>query len=193
VVTGSPSDVADLVLGVASARPATLGRGRLVCIDGPAGSGKTTLAAALAERTGATVVNTDDLMQGWGGFETVTRQLTAIVTALADGRPGGYYRYVWGEGRFDDTLVTVTPGPWLVVEGVGSGEPEIAAHVTALVWVEVDDELRLARGLERDGAHQEPEWRTFMPVEREIFARDRTYERADVLVDGTGARPPVVR
>ncbi len=29
------------------ARPPTLGVGRLVCVDGPAGSGKTTLAAAL--------------------------------------------------------------------------------------------------------------------------------------------------
>ena len=61
------------------------------------------------------------------------------------------------------------------------------------MWVEVGDELRLARGLERDGAHNEPEWREFMPAERAIFARDRTFERADVIVDGTGARPPVLR
>ena len=32
-----------------------------------------------------------------------------------------------------------------------------------------------------------------MPAERAIFARDRTVERADVLVDGTGATPPVLR
>ena len=41
--------------------------------------------------------------------------------------------------------------PWLVVEGVGSGDPVVADRVTVLVWVEADDELRLARGLERDG------------------------------------------
>jgi hypothetical protein len=29
--------------------------------------------------------------------------------------------------------------------------------------------------------------------ERELFARDGARERADVLVDGTGARPPLVR
>ena len=29
--------------------------------------------------------------------------------------------------------------------------------------------------------------------ERELFARDRIRERADVVVDGTGRRPPVVR
>lgn len=193
MVTGSPPDVADVVLALASSRPPTLNGGRLVCVDGPAGSGKSTLAAALAGRTGAQIVNTDELMEGWGGFDTVTTQLTALVTALAAGRTGEYHRYLWGQGRFDDAVTYVVPGPWLVVEGVGSAEPAIAAHITALVWVEVDDDLRLARGLDRDGAHMEPEWREFMPAERAIFARDQTYERADVLVDGTGARPAVIR
>ena len=193
MATGSPPDVADVVLALASSRPPTLNGGRLVCIDGPAGSGKSTLAAAVADRTGAQVVNTDELMEGWGGFDTVTSQLAGIVRALAQGRPGEYHEYLWGQGRFDDATTSVAPGPWLVVEGVGSGDPVIAAHITCLVWVEVDDELRLSRGLERDGVENEPEWREFMPAERRIFARDRTFERADVVVDGTGARAPAVR
>jgi len=61
-----------------------------------------------------------------------------------------------------------------------------------LVWVEVDDELRLARGLERDGAEMQEHWRTFMGDERALFARDRTRERADIVVDGTGRTPPAV-
>ena len=32
-----------------------------------------------------------------------------------------------------------------------------------------------------------------MADERALFARERIRERADVVVDGTGARPPVVR
>ena len=59
-----------------------------------------------------------------------------------------------------------------------------------LVWVEVDDDLRLARGLERDGAAMEPHWRSSWPTSRQLFARDRTRERADVLVDGTGGAAP---
>lgn len=198
MATGSPPDlvdlpdvaaVAELVIDLASARPPTLNGSRLVCVDGPAGSGKTTLAAAIAQRTGAQVVNTDMLMDGWGGFDTVASQLASMITALADGRAGTYRPYLWGRGRFDDSIVAVEPGPWLVVEGVGSGEPAIAPCITVLVWVEVDDELRLARGLARDGAENEPEWREFMPAERELFERDRTCERADVVVDGTGRTP----
>ena len=44
----SPSEVAGVVVDLALRRPPTLGDGRLVCIDGPAGSGKTTLAAEVA-------------------------------------------------------------------------------------------------------------------------------------------------
>jgi uridine kinase len=158
-------------------------------VDGPAGSGKTTLGGEIAELTGAQVIHGDDLMEGWGGFDTVSRQLTALVADLAAGRVGSYEVYDWHRGRFDGT-VDVAPASWLVVEGVGSSDPAIAPHVTALVWVEVGDELRLARGLARDGDHMEPCWRGFMESERELFARYRSRERADVLVDGTGARPP---
>ena len=192
MATGSPSDVAALVVRLASSRAATLGSGRLVCVDGPAGSGKTTLGAEVAALTGAHLIHGDDLMEGWGGFDSVSRQLTALVAELAAGRAGSYEVYDWHQGRFDGT-VTVPPAPWLVVEGVGSSEPALAPYVTALVWVEVGDDLRLARGMARDGAHMEPHWRTFMGSEREWFTRHRSRERADVLVDGTGARPPVVR
>jgi uridine kinase len=181
-----------VVVERASGRPPTLGGGRLVCVDGPAGSGKTTLGAEVAALTGAQVVHGDDLMEGWGGFDRVSRQLADLVSELAAGRVGTYEVYDWHQGRFDGS-VDVPPAPWLVVEGVGSSDLAIAPYVTALVWVEVGDELRLARGLARDGAHMEPHWRTFMGAERELFARFRSRERADVLVDGTGVRPPVVR
>ncbi|WP_449064339.1 hypothetical protein [Planomonospora algeriensis] len=38
--------------------------------------------------------------------------------------------------------------------------------------------------LARDGAHLEPQWRTWMRAEDAWFAADRTRERADLLVDG---------
>jgi uridine kinase len=192
VAAGSSSEVTDLVLAVASARPATLGSGRLVCVDGPAGSGKTTLGLALAEATGAQLIRGDDLMDGWRGLASVGRQLAAVCAALAEGRPGRYEHFDWQHHRYDHT-VDVPPAPWLVVEGVGSGAAAIASYTTVLVWVEVDDDLRLARGLARDGEEMRDHWLTFMTDERDLFARERTRERADVLVDGTGVRPPVTR
>ncbi len=192
MATGSPSDAATVVLELASARPATLGEGRLLCVDGPAGSGKTTLGAALAERTGAQLIHGDDLMEGWRGLDAVGGQLLTLAEALAAGRPGSYRHFDWQHHRYDRD-VAVRAAPWLVVEGVGSGAAALAAYTTVLAWVEVDDELRLSRGMARDGEEMRRHWLTFMEDERALFARERTRERADVLVDGTGARPPVVR
>ncbi len=132
-------------------------------------------------------------MEGWRGLHTVADQLSGLGDRPRR-RPGGLLpRWDWLHDRYAARRVDVPPGPWLVVEGVGSGTPAVAAQVTVLVWVEVADTLRLARGMARDGDQLRAHWEQFMHDERALFAADRARERADVLVDGTGSRPPVVR
>lgn len=193
--TASPPDlgpVAEVVLELARSRSPRAGEVRVICVDGPAGSGKTTLAAALAERTGARVVHMDDLMEGWRGLAGTGPQLESILRPLAEGRPGSYRRFSWARDAFAE-MMPIPPAPWLVVEGVGSGDPVVADLVTVLVWVSVDDALRFSRGMERDGWGMESHWRQFMADEVGLFAAHDTATRADVVVDGTGARPAVVR
>jgi uridine kinase len=173
------------VLALATGRKPTLGRGRLVCLDGPAGSGKTTWAAAVAALSpGALVVHMDDLFPGWSGLPHVDEQLEGLLTPLAEGRPGSYRRYDWLAGEFAET-VPVEPVPLLVLEGVGSGASRFAALCTVLVWVEAPHDERMRRGLERDGDAFAPHWEQWAADEAELFARERTRERAEVVVDGT--------
>ncbi len=189
MATGSPSDVARRVHDLALRRSPSLGHGRLVCVDGPAGSGKTTLAAALAALAGATVVHMDDLYDGWHGLSRVGDQLDALLVPLSTDEPGTYRRYDWDLEEYAET-VTVGPSPLLVLEGVGSGSREHASLCTALVWVEAPDGLRLHRGLVRDGPQLEQQWLDWMADEAEHFAAQDTRARADVLVDGTGESAP---
>jgi uridine kinase len=197
------------VLELLEERAPTLGEARLVSIDGPAGSGKTTLADAVAagfdrgfgggfakhdrrgfdklERRGsaaARVIHMDDLFPGWSGLPRVDAQLENLLSPLAEGRAGSYRRYDWLAGEFAES-VTVDPVPLLVLEGVGSGSSRFASLQTVLVWVEAPYDVRLRRGIERDGDAFAPYWEQWARDEGDLFAREGTRERADVVVDGT--------
>lgn len=152
-------------------------------MDGPAGSGKTTLADQVSGLSGAPVVHLDDLYDGWNGLSRLGEQLDGVLLPLAAGRPGTYRRYDWDEGRYAET-VTVPAVPLLVLEGVGAGSLRHAALVTMLAFVVVAAELRLQRGLERDGTEMAGHWRRWMRSEADHLAEQRTRARADLLVDG---------
>lgn len=173
-----------LVEGVRSARP-RLGATRLVVVDGPAGSGKTTLAAALAQalsREGEVVatVHLDDLYEGWSGLAGVWDRLAAwILGPLSRGERGRYRRYDWATGDWAEWHDIGVPDV-LVVEGCGSA-PRAVDPVAALrVWVEAPEAVRLERGVARDGAELREQWLGWMAIEAEHFARERTRERSDV-------------
>ena len=186
MVTAPGSEAARAVLDLAAARAPTLGTGRLICIDGPAGSGKTTLATAVAHASGAEVLHMDDHYEGWAGLgEAPARIRDQILRPLAGGLPGHYHRYDWDTGGWAERH-TVAPAPLLVVEGVGSGSRELAAHCTVLVWVEAERDVRLARGLARDGEAMRDHWLRWMDDEAAHFDRHGTRERADLVVDGDG-------
>jgi uridine kinase len=169
------------------AAPPRLGRTRLVCIDGPAGSGKTTFAARLADAlgSGAAVLHMDDLYDGWTLDGAAARLIAGVLLPLAEGRPGAFHRYDWVAERFDDVPTTVPVPDVIVVEGCGSCPRAVDPWTTLRIWVEAPTNLRLQRGLARDGAVLEPQWRAWQRTEAAEFAREDTRARADLRVDGT--------
>lgn len=177
------------------AGPPRLGEVRLVVVDGPAGSGKTTAADRLAQSFAAygfpaEVVHMDDLYAGWSGLaEDVWDRLSRqVLEPLAAGRPGRYQVYDWHAGRFDRWVDVPVPGV-LVVEGVGSAASPVDPWASLRLWVEAPDDLRLTRGIARDGEALREEWVRWADREAGHFAADGTRDRADLLVDGTA--PPV--
>jgi cytidylate kinase len=178
------TEVAQRVL----AAPARLGPVRLVVVDGPAGSGKTTYAAALAAALGdAPVVHMDDLFGGWAGalVPDVWRRLEAQVLApLRNGATARYQMFDWDADEFGGWIDVAAHG-MLVLEGVGSAALPVDPWAVLRVWVEVPPDLRLARGVTRDGLAMRGHWLRFQETEDAHFASDGTRDRADVIVDGT--------
>lgn len=190
----SPSSVLPLrqLADTLAATPARLGQTRLVCVDGPAGSGKTcladALAAALADRLdGVAVVHMDDVYLGWDtDFDEVhTRLRSQLVEPLASGSPGRYQRYDWYAERLADRVDVPVPA-MLLLEGVGSGSAALDDVRSMLVWVEADREERIRRGVDRDGAQVLPRWLAWMRHEEIEHARQHTRERADLRLLGVG-------
>jgi uridine kinase len=171
--------------------PPRLGGTRLVTVDGPAGSGKTTFAGRLAAALGpdARVVHMDDLYAGWTLTGAAARLAAGVLGPLAAGRPGAYRRYDWAAERFGPEPVVVPPCPVLIVEGCGSSPRALDRWTTQRIWVEAPPEVRLSRGLARDGAALADHWRRWQPLEAAEFAAEDTRARADLRVDGTAVDP----
>ncbi len=171
--------------------PPTLGRGRLLCIDGPAGSGKTTMTDRIAReltarRVEVTIVHCDDLYAGWSGLEGLggpegldVRLRDQLLRPLDAGRPGRYRRWDWVRSQWAG-WVGVPVTDVLIIEGVGAGNALCARFCTALVWVDATEPLRRHRALARADDDFGSHWDNWAASETAYFASDRPVERATV-------------
>ena len=172
------------ILDLARDRAPTLGNGRLICVDGPAGSGKTTVGELLHDTSAdSTLLHADDLLQGWRGLPGLPTTLREALEPLAENRPSRWRRWDWLASDWAEWN-DLPPTPLLIVEGVGTGAPVLAHWTTVLVWVEAPADIRLARGLARDGEEMRPQWLTWLDDERAVHAADDTRDRADARIDG---------
>ncbi|TXR57473.1 AAA family ATPase [Quadrisphaera setariae] len=183
LTAGAAEAAADLVLG----RAAGPGGVRVLAVDGPSGSGKTTLAGAVAELlrergVSTSEVHMDDLYPGWDGLaESVGLVTTQVLEPLTAGAPAQFRRWDWVAHRWAEQ-VPVPAADVVVVEGVGCGSRPCAPHLTALVWVEADDDERMRRGIERDGEAYRPHWERWAVQERALFTAEGTRDRADLVL-----------
>lgn len=188
-----PAATVAAILDHAAAAPPLLGGARLVCIDGRAGSGKTTLASALApaarSRGLATrLLHTDDVLEGWGGLRSLAPRLRDhLVGPLASGHVARIPRWDWHASAFTSSYV-VEPAAsgsldLLVLEGVGSANAQVRSRCATAVWVEAPEAVRMARGLARDGEAMRDYWEQWQVDELRYAANA---SRCDLLVDGDG-------
>jgi uridine kinase len=130
----------------------------------------------------------DDLFEGWSGLapDLWERLREGVLEPLSAGRPGRYRRYDWHAERFAEEH-PVPPSDVVIVEGVGAGARQVDDRAVLRIWVEAPRDLRLARGIERDGELMRENWLRWAEREDAHFRSDRTRDRADVVLDGQAA------
>jgi uridine kinase len=168
---------------------------RLVGVDGCGGSGKSVVAEWVAlSLPGLVVLHMDDFYvpdarEDVGGHFDWRRLEREVLSPLRRDEVARYQVYDWAAGELGEWR-EVPPGGGVVVEGVTATRLELASAYDLTIWVDCPRELRLARGLARDGEGARSKWeRDWMPAEDAYVAAHRPDERADLVVDGVTFLP----
>lgn len=189
----------DTLVATVAARAQAMSRPFILALDGRSGAGKSTLAGRLADRlvsggTEAGVIEGDDFYAGGSALRTDpaetraaacidwTRQRPAL-EALRTGRVAVWRAFDWDafDGRLCNVPAVMPPKPVVIIEGVYAGRPELADLLDLKVFVHVEDALREARLLAREGGIG-PWERQWHEAEDHYFGRIMPPDRFDLIL-----------
>jgi uridine kinase len=172
------------IIGGVRARPAPAGMStKVVAIDGQGAAGKSSLAEVLARALGgAEIVHTDDFA-GWDDpRDWWPRLKEEVLEPLSRNQSARFRRTDWEKGR--ELWGEVQPAEFVILEGVSASREAFQPFLTYSIWVETPSELRLERGLERDGENARAQWEAWMAEEDRYVARENPKGGADLVVPG---------
>lgn len=166
----------------------------LLAIDGGSASGKTTLAALLAQRYGCPVFHMDDFflrpeqrtpqrLAEPGGNVDRERFFSEVLQPLRQGRPLTYRRYDCQTGQLLPPVLRQA-GQLNVIEGAYSMHPELSALYDLSVFLAVSPETQHRRILQREPAFkQQLFFRQWIPMENRYFQTFSIPERCDLRIE----------
>jgi uridine kinase len=155
---------------------------RIVAVDGPGGAGKSSLSDWLSRELDAPIVHTDDFASWEDPTDWWPDLIEKVLKPLAAGSRARYAPTRWGGPERRE--VTIEPGSFLVLEGVTASREAFRPYLAYTIWVETPRDLRLWRGIERDGEEMREQWETWMAGEDRYIERERPAEHADLVVPG---------
>jgi uridine kinase len=160
------------------------GRPVLVALDGRSGVGKSTLAAAVGQRTGAAVIDGDDFYHGasaehWDSLPPAQRMAgvidwrrqRAVLECLAGRRRAVWHPYDWeaDDGSVAAAPNTCSPADAVLLEGAYSARPELADLFSLRVLLDVPPDVRRARLLRREGERYRTEWEARWSAAEDLY------------------------
>jgi uridine kinase len=157
---------------------------RMVGVDGCGGSGKSTLAAQLAQSLDAVVIHTDDFASWSNALNWHPRFMTQVIDPLRQNKPAHYQRYDWHTRALAEWH-QVQPGGTIIIEGVSATRALVRPALSYCIFVDTPINVRLARGLARDGEQARGLWETWQAEEEGYLTAEQPQRHADMMIDGT--------
>ena len=119
-----------------------------------------------------------------GSSFDLSRLRREVFDVLRSGGPARFASFDW-VAREPRGERVVEPTGVIVIEGVCALHRMFRDDYKLRVWVEAPRELRLARGIARDGETARSTWEdVWMPMEDRYVAADDPLSVADLIVDG---------
>ncbi len=163
----------------------------VIAIDGRCGSGKTTLAAALAEWYDCNVIHIDDFflrpeqrteqrLATPGENVDHERFLKEVLLPLQTGKSFSYCPFDCSTGTLG-APITVEPKALTVVEGSYSLHPSLRPYYRFSIFLDVDAETQMRRIVKRNALSAETFRTKWIPLEEAYFAACNVRECCDIL------------
>ena len=109
-----------------------------------------------------------------------------VLLPLGQDQPGWYQRYDWEHDRLAEWHA-VPVGGVVIIEGVYSTRSELAAWYDVTIWLECPREIRLARGIARNGESIREIWEEDWMVAEDLYIQHQHPDlRADMIIDSSG-------
>ncbi|MCL1832467.1 MAG: (d)CMP kinase [Oscillospiraceae bacterium] len=146
----------------------------IVAIDGPAASGKSTLAEAAARKYGYTVIHMDDFFD-----DNITRFHDEVIVPLLRGSPFTYRAYDCGSGTY--TAKTIADCELVLIEGVYSMRFAEYYDFKIFIQVQKNEQMRRLQARRPDLVQMfVNEW---LPAEEKYFSEYNVVELCDYVYD----------
>lgn len=169
---------------------------RVLAVDGRSAGGKTTMARRLADATPhAAVVSTDDVAWHHSMFDWSELLVEGVLRPFRADSAVRFTPPAWAPHDRSGAIEVPEHVRVLIIEGVGASRSELAPWLDLAIWVQSDFLEAERRGIARDvasGVNGDVEqtvafWHEWQAHEQPFLLRDRPWDRADLVVAGSGA------
>ncbi len=168
----------------------------VIAIDGPCGSGKTTLANQIKERFDVDIIHMDDFflpmdlrtpdrLKECGGNVHYERFFHEVISGIRSNTSFSYGQFSCKTMKIENMLHISNIKP-IIIEGSYSLRPDFASIYTKRIYLTIDSNLQLQRLLNRVGPERLNDFENlWIPKEQAYFQHYNIKACADIILSNS--------